>query len=155
MSSSDEGCGRCGRLSEVQEVASRFEVDDELWAIIEPLIPPVRRRFRYPGRRRSVSDRQALNAILFVLHTGIAWRDVPQELGYGSGVTAWRRLDEWQKAGVWERIHHELLVRLQAVGEIDWSRAVADSSHNRALLGGSTPGPRRSTVPARAPSTTC
>lgn len=85
--------------------------------------------------KRSVSDRQALNAILFVLHTGIAWRDVPRELGYGSGATAWQRLNAWQAAGVWERIHRELLVRLQAVGEIDWSRAVADSSHISALWG--------------------
>ena len=40
-----------------------------------------------------------------MLHTGIAWRHLPLELGFGSGVTCWRRLDEWQRAGVWERLH--------------------------------------------------
>jgi transposase len=45
-------------------------------------------------------DRQALQGILFVLHTGISWPHLPLELGFGSGVTCWRRMDEWQKAGV-------------------------------------------------------
>jgi transposase len=53
-------------------------------------------------------DRQALQGILFVLQTGISWPRLPLELGFGSGVTCWRRMDEWQKAGVWERLH-ELL----------------------------------------------
>jgi transposase len=63
------------------------------------LLPNKERRFRYPGRKR-LSDRQALHGVLFVLHTGIAWTHMPQELGFGSGVTCWRQLDEWQKAGV-------------------------------------------------------
>ncbi|HJS96453.1 MAG TPA: IS5 family transposase [Solirubrobacteraceae bacterium] len=107
---------------------------------MEPLLPLVERRYRYPGRRR-LDDRACLNGILFVLHTGIAWRDLPQELGYGSGVTCWRRLREWQQAGVWERLHRLLLDELNAAGEIDWSRAVADASHIRALFGGPQTGP--------------
>jgi transposase len=51
-------------------------VSDELWELVEPLLPRVERRFRYPGRRR-LPDRQALQGILFVLHTGIAWRQLP------------------------------------------------------------------------------
>ena len=117
-------------------MASRFEVDDELWAEIAPLIPVRKRRRRYPGRLPR-DDRQALNGILYVLNTGIAWRDLPQELGYGSGVTCWRRLRDWQAAGVWEELHHRLLVRLNAAGQIDWSRASVDSSHVRAVFGGS------------------
>jgi transposase len=105
-------------------------VSDELWERIEPLLPRVERRFRYPGRKR-LPDRQALQGILFVLHTGIAWRHLPLELGFGGGSTCYRRLDEWQKAGVWERLHEALLAELRAAGEIEWSRAVADSSHAR------------------------
>lgn len=56
--------GRCARLSEVLEVPSRFEVDDELWAEVQPLLPVIERRRRYPGRRR-LDDRAALNGILF------------------------------------------------------------------------------------------
>jgi transposase len=85
-------------------------VCDELWERIEPLLPKVARRFRYPGRKR-LPDRQALQGILFVLYTGIAWRHLPPELGFGGGSTCYRRLDEWQRAGVWERLH-ELRRRL-------------------------------------------
>jgi transposase len=79
-------------------VSSRCEISDELWAEIEPLIPVRQRRWRYPGRE-AIDDRLALNGILRVLHTGIAWEDLPREYGYGSGVTCWRRLRTWQKAG--------------------------------------------------------
>ena len=109
-------------------------VSDELWEIVEPLLPKHERRYRYPGRKR-FSDRQALCGVLFVLQTGIAWEHLPQELGFGSGVTCWRRLDEWQQAGVWDRVHEELLARLQSQGEIDWSKAVADASHVQAKRG--------------------
>jgi transposase len=93
-------------------------------------------------------------AIVCVLFTGIAWRHLPRELGC-SPATAHRRLQEWQRAGAWASLHRELLRRLNAAGRIDWSRAVIDGSHVGALLVGSTPGLRRSTVPAQVPSTTC
>jgi transposase len=130
-----------------------WEVEDSLWELIEPLLPKVERRFRHPGRRR-LDDRKALCGILFVLYTGIPWEFLPQELGYGSGMTCWRRLRDWHQAGVWQRLHEVLLARLQAAGVIDWSRAAADGSHVRALKGGGKPGPARSTGPGPAPSTT-
>lgn len=117
-------------------MGSRFEVDDELWAQVADLIPVKPRRRRYPGRLPR-DNRQALNGILFVLNTGIAWRDLPQELGYGSGVTCWRRLRDWQQAGVWDELHHRILVQLNAAGEIDWSTGAVDGSHVRAVFGGS------------------
>jgi transposase len=67
--------------------------------------------------------------------TGIAWAHVPRELGC-SGTTAWRRLRDWQRAGVGEGLHKALLERLNAVGAMDWSASVVDSSHIRALQGG-------------------
>ncbi len=97
---------------------------------------------RYPGRR-ALPDRLALNGILHVLHTGIAWRDLPLEFGYGSGVTCWRRLRDWQAAGVWDALHQQLLVKLNAAGAIDWSRAAVDGSHVPAFWGapdGAIPG---------------
>ena len=90
-------------------------VSDALWERIEPLLPTVERRVRFPGRRR-LPDREALQGILFVLHTGIAWRHLPLELGFGSGSTCYRRLDEWQRAGVWERLHALLLARTAGRG---------------------------------------
>jgi transposase len=111
-------------------------VDDALWERIEPLLPAVQRRYRYPGRKR-IPDRQALTGIVFVLKTGIPWEDLPQEMGCGSGMTCWRRLRDWNDAGVWDRLHQVLLDELHAAGEIDWSRAVVDSSHVRAKGGAS------------------
>ncbi|MBM0225055.1 transposase [Micromonospora sp. ATA51] len=74
-------------------------VPDGLWQRIEPLLPKPQRNPRYPGRKR-IPDRQVLCGILFVLHTGIQWEFLPQELGFGSGMTCWRRLEEWNRAGV-------------------------------------------------------
>ena len=133
--------------------AAPWIVSDELWELVEPLLPQRERRFRYPGRKR-LSDREALQGILFVLHTGIAWMHLPQELGFGSGVTCWRRLDEWQRAGVWERLHAELLSRLRAADEIEWSRAVVDSSQIQAKKGAPKRGRARLTEAVPAPSTT-
>ena len=111
-------------------------LDDALWEIVEPLLPPPKkRRRRYPGRK-PIDNRKVLCAILFVLKTGLPWEYLPQELGWGSGMTAWRRLHVWQRQGVWQRIHAALLAHLQGADEIDWSRAIIDSSSVRAMHGG-------------------
>jgi transposase len=129
-------------------------VSDALWERIEPLLPKRQRRFRHPGRK-PLPDRQALQGILFVLHTGIAWRHLPLELGFGSGSTCYRRMVDWQQAGVRERLHALLLAELRAAGEIEWSRAVVDSSHVQAKKGAAQLGRARWIGPDRAPSTTC
>src|SRR3712207_4951317 len=107
-------------------------VDGELWELVKPLLPD--RTPQRTGRPR-VSDRAAFTAIVFVLLTGVPWRMVPKEIGC-SGVTAWRRLRDWQAAGVWERLPREFLRRLHPAGPIDWSRGIVDSSQIRALRGG-------------------
>jgi transposase len=129
-------------------------VSDELWARIEPLLPVVvPRRSDRPGRPR-LDDRKALCGILFVLYTAIPWEFLPQELGFGSGMTCWRRLRDWNEAGVWQRLHESLLAELHAAGQLDWSRAVIDGSHLRAMKGGPKLGRARSTVPGPARNTT-
>ena len=110
-------------------------LDDELWEIIEPLVPKKKRRFRYPGRK-PIPDREALTGILFVLKTGIAWEDLPLEMSCGSGMTCWRRLRDWQRAGTWDKIHKVLLSKLRQAEQIDFSRAVVDSASVRAVFGG-------------------
>lgn len=80
------------KIEGVPVAVAPWVVSDALWERVEPLLPRVERRFRYPGRKR-LPDREALCGILFVLHTGISWTHLPAELGFGSGVTCWRRLD--------------------------------------------------------------
>src|SRR5437588_5220088 len=111
-------------------------VSDALWQRVEPLLPPAkRRRFRHPGRK-PLDRRRVLTGILFVLKTGIPWEDLPQEMNCGSGMTCWRRLRDWQKAGVWPKLHELMLNKLRAADKIDWTRAVVDSSSIRAMSGG-------------------
>jgi transposase len=86
-----------------------------------------------------LDDRKTLCGILFVLYTGIPWEFLPQEMGYGSGMTCRRRLRDWNEAGVWQRLHEALPAELNAAGLIDWSRATVDGSHVRALKGGRKP----------------
>jgi len=112
---------------------------DALWERIEPLLP------LFPphpkGGRPWVGNREALTGILFVLKSGIPWEMLPQEMGCGCGMTCWRRLRDWQEAGVWKRLHEVLLAELNGANEVDWSRAVVDSAMLRAMSGGPKTGP--------------
>lgn len=107
---------------------------DELWQIIEPILPKPKPCPK--GGRPSVSNRDALTGILFVLKTGIPWEYLPQEMGCGSGMTCWRRLRDWQQAGIWDKIHRVLLNKLRHADQIDFTRAVVDSASVRAVFGG-------------------
>jgi transposase len=112
-------------------------VSDGLWIICEPIIPRLKKSRK--GGRPPVGNREALTGILFVLKTGIAWEDLPKEMGCGSGMTCWRRLVAWQKAGVWDKLHHILLEEVQRADQIDWSRAIVDSAALKAVMGGKKP----------------
>lgn len=112
-------------------------VTDDLWAAIRPLLP--KRPARPKGGRPPVDDRAALTGILFVLKTGIPWEYLPQEMGCGSGMTCWRRLRDWQEAGVWDALHRTMLDRLRGADEIDWTRAAVDSASLRAVGGAKKP----------------
>src|SRR5881398_2586751 len=126
-------------------------VPDELWEAVAPLLPRHRAR---PGKRGRppVDDRACLTGIVFVLRSGIPWEMLPQEMGCGSGMTCWRRLRDWQEAGVWERLRLLLLEKLGRVGEIDWSLAAVDSATVAAKKGATRPAPTRRTKANRARS---
>jgi transposase len=112
-------------------------VPDDMWSVVEPLLPK-HEPSKFGGRPR-IDDRTVLTAIMFVLKTGIPWEDLPQELGC-SGMTAWRRLNEWNEAGVWVRLHKAILQKLEDASKINWERAAIDSSTVRAMRRGSKTG---------------
>ncbi|ENZ94497.1 transposase [Xanthomonas fragariae LMG 25863] len=93
------------------------------------------------GGRPRISDQQALNGIVYVLRTGVPWEDLPMELGYGSGMTCWRRLRDWQAAGVWHRLHQVLLAELRRAQTLDLSRAGLDAASVASPPGGPYTGP--------------
>ena len=125
---------------------------DELWDHIAPLLPPLPPQPK--GGRPPVPHRAVLTGILFVLRTGLPWEYLPAEMGCGSGMTCWRRLHAWQQSGVWAALHRVLLERLEAAGQLDWSRASLDSTSVPAKKGGLQRGRTRPTGARRARSGT-
>jgi transposase len=116
-------------------------VTDGLWERVELLLPPPRaRRFRFPGRK-PLDPREVLTGILFVLKTGIAWDDLPAELGCGCGKTCRHCLQVWHQAGVWVKLHALLLAELNGADQIDWDRAFIDAAFAKAPEGGEDTGP--------------
>ena len=77
----------------------RFDLSDEEWALLEPLMPDSRKSARK-------DDRKIMNAIFYVLRTGIPWRDLPER--YGPYTTAYNRFNRWSRRGVWKRIFDRL-----------------------------------------------
>lgn len=100
------------------ERPTRSEVDDLLWAELEELIPPP----AAGSNRRRMPDRTALSGILYIARTGTNWSDLPTELGYGSGITCWERLRQWERDGAWPEIQGLLQSGLPDGERIAWAR---------------------------------
>jgi transposase len=111
-------------------------VPDELWVLVEPLLPTPPRP-PYGGRHRTISNRACFAAIVYMARTSTPWRLLPaRELGCGSPATCWRRLTEWANAGVFDQLHLQVLDRLGEQDRVDWERAIVDTMSVRAKRGG-------------------
>ena len=109
-------------------------VPDELWALAEPLISEVPAA---PAGRGTapLDDRAVFTAIVYVLTSGCAWRDLPPSFGVPFQ-TAHRRFGQWTRAGLWRRLHRAVLDELGARGELDWTSVIIDAASVRAKKGG-------------------
>src|SRR6059058_5665497 len=80
----------------------RFDLSDEEWALLEPLMPKSRKSAR-------ADDRKIMNAIFYVLRTGMPWRDLPEQ--YGPYTTAYNRFNRWSRRGIWKRMFEQFAAR--------------------------------------------
>jgi transposase len=111
-------------------------IDDDFWALIEPLISSRSLAKRRSAGRPRAPDRAVFSGIVFVLRSGISWTLLPQKLGYGTGQVCSRRLAEWQDEGVWPSLQRVLVDELQRRGHVDAANAIVDSLSVRAVLSG-------------------
>lgn len=109
-----------------------WQVPDELWELIEPVIP--KDELRPSGGRPWRSPRQILDGVLYVLRTGCQWKALPEK--FGSGSTCHRRFQRWVELGVWVRMHQVLAQHYDALHGLEWRWQSADSSLHKAPLGG-------------------
>ncbi|MBN1491094.1 MAG: transposase [Phycisphaerae bacterium] len=110
-----------------------YLIPRDAWERIEPVLP--RRPVGPKGGRPPVGDREVLTGILFVLKTGIAWEELPLELGAGCGITCLRRIRSWHRSGTWPRILATIEEQLRCVEGVDWERLKAYAARLDAVPG--------------------
>jgi transposase len=112
-------------------MVARRELTDVQWTKIERLLP--KEKLSPHGGRRRIDDREVMEGILWVLRSGARWKDLPRE--FPSATTCWRRLREWEDAGVWLAIWRAFLSELDEVGQLDWHEVFADGTFAPAKKG--------------------
>lgn len=120
-----------------------WRIPDELWEKMEPLLPPGPSPKDHPlgFQRPRVPNRDAMNAILFVLRTGCQWNAL-NGTGICSSSSAHRRFQEWCEAGVFLRFWKRGLLEYDKVKKIDWRWLSMDGAMTKAPLGGEKDGPQ-------------
>jgi transposase len=101
------------------------ELTDAEWDVIRPWLPPLKTRGRPYKDHRTI-----INGMLWILHTGAPWRDLPER--YGPWQTVYSRFLRWSRGGIWDRILSSLHRELDASGQIDWELFCIDGSSIRA-----------------------
>jgi putative transposase len=108
------------------------KIPDDLWAEIETLIPAAPSHSK--GGRTRADDRNLLDAMLYILWTGAAWRAMPKE--FGPWQTVYDRFAEWERAGLFQDIWRRCLHLYDQKRGIDWQWQSADGAYVRSPLGG-------------------
>jgi putative transposase len=123
-------------------VDDRYRIPDELWARIEPLLPP--KKPQPKGGRPWTADRAAMDGIFYVLRTGCQWKAMPR--CFGAPSTVHDRFQIWGEAGLFERLWQAGLVEYDELQGLDWEWQAMDGAMTKAPLGGKRDGsqPHRS-----------
>jgi transposase len=106
-------------------------LDDDMWARIEPVLPPLKGAMGRP----MTDHRRAVEGAIYRYRTGIAWRDLPAE--FGPWQTVWKRHHRFSLDGTWDQVLARLQSCAQAAGQIDW-RVSVDSTIARVHQHGAT-----------------
>jgi transposase len=112
---------------------------EKFYELAHPLLP-AEKEIGPEGGRRPTPHHTALKVIWFVLVTGCRWKDVPKEMGC-CGETARTRLQTWERARIWEQVHHLFLKMLHHEKQLHLETAIIDSTQVRAFGGGDATGP--------------
>jgi transposase len=113
-------------------VDAHWRTPDALWPYFQKVLPDPQPKPQ--GGRPRMDDRQALDAIFYVLRTGCQWKALPRSLGAGS--TVHDRFQEWQQAGVFEKLWKAGLLQYDLAVGIDWEWQAMDGAMTKAPLGG-------------------
>jgi transposase len=105
---------------------TRYDLTEEQWVLVEPLLPPQKPRTGRPAR----NHREVVNGILWIARTGAPWRDLPES--YGPWQTVYSRLRRWSREGIWQRVFDALLAEAQRRQDLDWNLHHIDSTVIRA-----------------------
>lgn len=124
-----------GRCAAVVSGGYVYEISDELWSRVEPLLPKHKNRHRFGGGRPRVPDRVVLRAILFVLRTGSQWSAL-DATGICSHATAHRRFQEWCRRGIFKKLWKHALEEYDDLKGIEWRWQAMDGAMTKAPLGG-------------------
>ena len=122
------------KKKEVQPLPTIWEIDDQLWARIEPMIAEAYPVSPKGGRPRTVNFRAAINACICRLRSGLQWNQMPRHLGDDSTIHRW--FSRWCEDGFFERIWALLLSACDELGGLDWKWQSADGCMNKARFGG-------------------
>jgi transposase len=126
----------------------RHELTDEQWNGVDRLIPrSVAKTGRPPSDRRTM-----LNSVLWILHTGAPWRDLPER--FGPWQTAYHHFSAWRRDGVLDRIVETLQLKLDKNGLIDFDLWCVDGSNVRAARAAAGADKKASTATPKNPKTT-
>ncbi len=117
-----------------------FQTSDELWAILQPLLPTQINTHRFGGGRPRVPDRSSADAIFYVLRTGGPWQALDQT-EFCAHSTAHDRFQAWIEAGVFLKLWQIGVKQFDELCGIDWDWLSMDGAMTKAPLGGGETGP--------------